>query len=108
MEKIEALQVLTIDGVPHLVSEMSDQVRSLVKTADHWRQKEAEARDGLLMTQAAVRDVFREIAAQIRREREEAAANDSAPAADASAPTAPAAVPTPTPVDSAPTPPAGN
>lgn len=94
MQKVEPMKILTIDGVPHLVDQMSKNVQALVEMADGWRVKEAEARDTLQMTQAALRDIFREITAVIQRERDEAA-RKAQPAP------APAPVPAPTPEEAA-------
>ena len=73
MPKVEPLKILSIDNVPHLVEQMSDNVRELVSIANDWREREAEARSELQLVQAGLRDIFRQITATIQQERDAAA-----------------------------------
>lgn len=105
MPKVEDVRVLNIDGVPRAVDSMSDVVKKMVAIFNEWAQREADARDELMLVQAAKQDLSRQIITQIRQEQE--AAQQQATKADSQPPevTPPApAAPAPTPAAPAVTP----
>ena len=88
MQKLEPITIINVDDVPHAVSDMSDTVKRLVDFYNSWREQEAEQQSALLMTQAAMRDISREIVLTIKSDKEAAEASaqavtDAAAAADA-------------------------
>ncbi len=92
MLNVEPIKVLNVDGETFEVASMSENVQRLVEYYNDWRENEAKHRSALLMTQAGMRDLSREIIGAIRKEQEDAAAaavaaND-APVADPAAPVA--------------------
>ena len=82
MPKVEDVKVLNIDDVPYAVDGMSEQVQSMVDVFNEWNQKEADARDNLIMIQAAKNDLSRSIVSTVRKEKEEAEAAQAAAAAN--------------------------
>ena len=73
MQKVEAIKVLNIDGVPHDVDSMSEAVKSMVDIFNGWNNQEVDARDKLTMIQSAKNEVSRQIILQVRKEKEEEA-----------------------------------
>lgn len=68
MPKVEEVRVLNIDGVPRVVDNQSEEVKSMVRTFNEWNQKEADARDEVMMIQAAKQVLQRQIVDQIQKE----------------------------------------
>ena len=81
MPKVEPISVINVDETPIAVEGCSDTVKQLVSVYNQWRQVEADDKDKLMLTQAGLRDVTREIVVTVRKEQEaeaaEAAANDA-------------------------------
>ncbi len=72
MPTIDPLRVINIDGVPHVVEQMSDEVKSVVAIYNEWRQKEVDARNRLLLVQSALRDLGQNLVNRVREEQEAA------------------------------------
>ena len=81
MQTIEPITIINVDDVPHAVSDMSTDVKRLVSFYDDWRTEEAQLKGDTLKVQAAMRDISREIITTIRREKEQADAEQAAIAA---------------------------
>ena len=77
--KVEPISVLTIGDKTHAVSNCSDTVKKLVDVMNGWRQKEVDTRNDLMLVQAAVRDLQREIVATIQEEERVANAEKDQP-----------------------------
>ena len=75
MQKLEPITIINVDNVPHAVSDMSDTVKRLVQIYNEWRDDEEETKSELLKVQAAMRDLSREIVVTIKKEKEDAAAD---------------------------------
>jgi len=78
MPTIDPLRVINIDGVPHVVEQMSDEVKSVVAIYNEWRQEEVDARNRLLLVQSALRDLGQNLVNRVREEQEAAAAEAAA------------------------------
>lgn len=78
MPTIDPLRVINIDGVPHVVEQMSDDVKSVIAIYNEWRQKEVDARNDLLLVQSALRDLGQNLVNRVREEQ--AAATEAAEA----------------------------
>jgi hypothetical protein len=76
--KVEEITIINVDDVPYAVTDMSDEVRSLVGFYNEWRQKESDLKGEILLVQAAQRDLSREIITAIRREKDDAEAAKAA------------------------------
>ncbi len=85
MSQVEDIKVLNIDGVTYAVDSMSEQVQQMVGIYNGWNQKESDARDQLMLVQAAKNDLSRQIIMQVRKDKEEADAAAAAAAAPAEA-----------------------
>lgn len=68
----QAQQSIVVDGVAHELSKFSTEVHKLVSIHQAWDQKVAEARLSVAHTEAAVRDLSRELLAKIKTELEAA------------------------------------
>ena len=78
MPQVQEIQVINIDNVPYAVDAMSETSQRLVTVFNEWNQKEADARDGFMMVQAAKETLSRQIIEQVRKEKAEAEeANDN-------------------------------
>jgi len=86
MPTVEPISVINVDDTPIAVEGCSDTVKQLVSVYNEWRQKEANDKDTLMLTQAGLRDVTREIVVTVRKEQEEAAAAAAAEASNDEAP----------------------
>ena len=71
--KVEPISVLTIGDKTHAVSACSDTVKQLVEVLNGWRQKEADTRNDLMLIQAGIRDLQREVVNTIAAEEQQAA-----------------------------------
>ena len=85
MPTVDPLTVINIDGVPHVVGQMSDEVQAVIAIYNEWRQKEVDARNDLLLVQSALRDLGQNLVNRVREEQAavaaaEAEAADAAPA----------------------------
>jgi len=78
MQAIEPITIINVDDVPHAVSDMSPEVKRLVDFYNDWRTEEAQLKGDTLKVQAAMRDLSREIITTIRREKEQADAEQAA------------------------------
>lgn len=79
MPTVEPISVINVDETPIAVEGCSDTVKQLVAVYNEWRQSEADAKNDLMLVQAGIRDVTREIVITVRKEQEEAnAANEEA------------------------------
>jgi len=78
MQTIEPITIINVDDVPHAVSDMSEEVKRLVDFYNDWRTEEAQLKGDTLKVQAAMRDLSREIITTIRREKEQADAEQAA------------------------------
>jgi hypothetical protein len=76
--KVEPIKVLTFEGQSYDIAQMSESVQRLVDIYNDWRQQETDARIEMLKTQAALRDITREIIGAIKTETE--GAKEEAPA----------------------------
>lgn len=74
--QVEEIKIVNVDEVPYNVDDMSDTVKQLVAFYNEWRQKEADIKSDLLLAQAGMRDISREIILTIRGEVEKAEASD--------------------------------
>ena len=79
MPTIDPLTVINIDGVPHVVGQMSDEVQAVIAIYNEWRQREVDARNDLLLVQSALRDLGQNLVNRVREEQ--AAAAEAAEAA---------------------------
>lgn len=79
-QQIEDIKVLNIDGVPYAVDSMSEEVKKMVDVYNGWNVKEADARDALMIIQAARNELSRQIILQVRKEKGEAEAAEQAAA----------------------------
>ena len=82
MPTIDPLTVINIDGVPHVVGQMSDEVQAVIAIYNEWRQREVDARNDLLLVQSALRDLGQNLVNRVREEQAAtaAAAEEAAPA----------------------------
>ena len=71
--KVEEIKVINVKGVAHAVETMSENVQRLVSVLNDWRQDEVDARNKLMMVQAAQRELSREIIAVVEAEEVEKA-----------------------------------
>ena len=71
---VETTKVITIDEKTRAVDDCSDAVKRLVAYYDDWKQKQADAQSDLLLVQSGMRELSREIVAQIQKEEAEAEA----------------------------------
>lgn len=78
MPTVDPLSVINIDGVPHVVAQMSDEVQAVIAIYNEWRQREVDARNDLLLVQSALRDLGQNLVNRVREEQ--AAAAEAAPA----------------------------
>lgn len=78
MPTVDPLTVINIDGVPHVVGQMSDEVQAVIAIYNEWRQREVDARNDLLLVQSALRDLGQNLVNRVREEQ--AAAAEAAPA----------------------------
>jgi hypothetical protein len=62
------LKTLTIDGVEHQLADFSDRVQRLVGVHQRWEKEQAEEQLELAKTQAAIRDLTREILGIVQAE----------------------------------------
>lgn len=77
MPTVDPLSVINIDGVPHVVAQMSDEVQAVIAIYNEWRQREVDARNDLLLVQSALRDLGQNLVNRVREEQ--AAAAEAAP-----------------------------
>lgn len=73
MIKADETKVLTLDNETYAVDALDPEVKRLVEVYDHWKQQELDHRLNMLMAQAAIRDITREILTTVQRKKEEAA-----------------------------------
>jgi hypothetical protein len=76
MPQVEDIKVLNVDGTPYAVDGMSDEVKGMVDIFNGWSRKEADAIDELTLIRAAKNDLSRQIILQVRKEKEEAEAQE--------------------------------
>lgn len=74
MPQVDPISVINVDETPIAVEGCSDTVKQLVSVYNEWRQTEADDKNKLMLTQAGLRDVTREIVVTVRKEQEEEAA----------------------------------
>lgn len=84
MPTVDPLSVINIDGVPHVVAQMSDEVQAVIAIYNEWRQREVDARNDLLLVQSALRDLGQNLVNRVREEQA-AAAEADAPAPEVTA-----------------------
>lgn len=82
--KIEKTVSMKIDNVDYNVADFSDALKTLVAFYDDWRQQEVNLKSDILMAQAAIRDITREILQTVQKELAEKAEAEKA-AAEAAA-----------------------
>jgi hypothetical protein len=70
----EQAQTITIDGVQHELAKFSTEVQKLVGIHQNWEHKVVEARLEVARSEAAVRDLARELIAKIQAELSAASA----------------------------------
>lgn len=63
---VEDIKTLNIDGEAHDVADLSDTVQQMVEIFNSWNNKEVDARNDLMMLQAAKADLSRQIITQVR------------------------------------------
>jgi hypothetical protein len=73
MIKADETKVLTLDNETYAVDALDAEVQRLVEVYDHWKQKELDSRLDMLMAQAAIRDITREILSTVQKKKQEAA-----------------------------------
>ena len=78
MPIVAPLKKLDIDGVPHLVEDMSPQVQQLVAVYNEWNQDFADAKSKAGQLQAAVAAAHANLSDQIQTEFKEAQARQAA------------------------------
>lgn len=83
MPTIDPLTVINIDGAPHVVAQMSDEVQAVVEIYNEWRQREVDARNDLLLVQSALRDLGQNLVNRVREEQAAAAEAAAVAAAEA-------------------------
>lgn len=66
--------VVTIDGVPTLVAELSQEVQQMIMILNRWRGEQEVANLEKLKVDAAVRDLSNQVVTAVRAHREEALA----------------------------------
>lgn len=71
--QVEPVRVINIDNRTYDVGSLPATVQTLVGFYNDWRQKEADLKSDLLLTQAAVREISREIVQAIQAENAKAA-----------------------------------
>lgn len=77
MIKADETKVLTLDTETFAVDALPEEVQRLVQVYDHWKQKEVDARLDMLMAQAAIRDITREILTTVQRKKQEEAVEET-------------------------------
>lgn len=77
----EEVKTITIDGVAYEIDKLSDKVKALITIYSEWGVELKTQRMVVAKSEAALRDLSREIITTIKAEDQPAAANDSAPAA---------------------------
>lgn len=75
----EKIETLTIDGTEHNVADLTPEVQALVEIYEGWKEDADSAKLEMLKANAALRDLSREIGAEIRK----AEAADEAPEVEA-------------------------
>lgn len=93
MATVQPVTTLNIDGNTLQVADLSQRVQQLVAVYNDWNQKNADAQNELMLVQAALNDLSRQIIVQIKADAEAAAAaaNDTATTAPATDSPQPAA-----------------
>lgn len=76
--RIEVPKTITIDGVEHAVADLGPQVQLLMNIHAEWRTQLADIRLEVAKHEAALRNLEAEIADTVKKQKEEAAANDAA------------------------------
>jgi len=83
MTDVTELKTLTIDGVEHELAGFSERVQRLVGVHQRWEKEQVEQQLDLAKTQAAVRDLARELIGVIKEElAAKAAANEETAATE--------------------------
>lgn len=70
MPKVEEIKVVNVDNETYSVDELPEDIRNLVEFYNEWRESEANLRSELMKTQAAMRDLSREMIQMIRNHRD--------------------------------------
>ena len=64
--KAEEIKILNVDGTPHVVADLPDNVQRMVEIYNHWRQEEMDAKLELMRTESAMRHLSNEIIQSVR------------------------------------------
>lgn len=64
----QAAQTITVDGVQYDLTLFSDEVKKLIAIHQNWEQKVVDARLEVARSEAAVRDLTRELINKIKTE----------------------------------------
>lgn len=91
---VEPVRVINVDNRTYDVASLPQQCQTLVAFYNEWRQKEADLKSELLLTQAAVREISREIVQTIQVEEAKKVAPAAGPGAEDALPEAAPAVET--------------
>ena len=76
----EEIKVLNVDGTPHVVADLPDNVKRMVDIYNTWRQNEIEAKLEVMKVEGAMRNLSNEIILAVRAHLEAQQA-EAAPAA---------------------------
>lgn len=74
MPTVKQVAILNIDNVPYAVDTMSKEVQTLVGTFNEWNQVLANKQQELQMFSVSLEALQQQIIAQIKKEKDEAAA----------------------------------
>jgi len=74
MPKVTDITVLDIDGTPHAVESLTDEVKALVEVYNDWNRKEMDVRDELNRFHAARQTLSNQIMTKVREHLAEQAA----------------------------------
>ena len=78
----EDIKVLNVDGTPHVVADLPDNIKRLVDIYNTWRQDEINAKMEVMKVEGAMRNISNEIILAVRAHMapaEEAAPEAAAP-----------------------------
>lgn len=76
---VEPVRVINVENRTYDVASLPQQCQTLVAFYNEWRQKEADLKSELLLTQAAVREISREIVQTIQVENAKTEASAATP-----------------------------
>lgn len=70
MAQVEEITTLNIDGESYQVSELSEEIKSMVKLYNVWNTKEYDINNELIMTRMAKEALSRQIIAKFKEDQE--------------------------------------